>query len=73
VQFIGDPDYLGMSATMRGKVVAGERWTIATEIRRRLNRALVEAGIVLNKRGVVPRERRGLEEAALYVPEPGDD
>jgi small conductance mechanosensitive channel len=73
VQFIGDPDDLGMSATMRGKVVAGERWTIATEIRRRLNRAFVEAGIVLNKRGVVPRDRRGLEEAALYVPEAGDD
>jgi small conductance mechanosensitive channel len=73
VQFIGDPDDLGMSATMRGKVVAGERWTIATEIRRRLNRAFVDAGIVLNKRGVVPRERRGLEEAALYVPEAGDD
>jgi moderate conductance mechanosensitive channel len=73
VQFIGDPDDLGMSATMRGKVVAGERWTIATEIRRRLNRRFVEAGIVLNKRGVVPRERRGLEEPALYVPEAGDD
>ncbi len=73
VQFIGDPDDLGMTATMRGKVVAGERWIIATEIRRRLNRAFVEAGIVLNKRGVVPRERRGLDEAALYVPEAGDD
>jgi small-conductance mechanosensitive channel len=73
VQFIGDPDDLGMSATMRGKVVAGERWTIATEIRRRLNRAFVDAGIVLNKRGVVPRERRWLDEAALYVPEAGDD
>jgi small conductance mechanosensitive channel len=73
VAFIGDPDDLGMTATMRGKVVAGDRWTIATEIRRRLNRAFVEAGIVLNKRGVVPRERRGLDEAALYVPEAGDD
>jgi small conductance mechanosensitive channel len=73
VQFIGDPDDLGMTATMRGKVVAGERWTIATEIRRRLNRAFVDAGIVLNKRGVVPRERRWLDEAALYVPEAGDD
>jgi small conductance mechanosensitive channel len=73
VQFIGDPDDLGMSATMRGKVVAGERWTIATEIRRRLNRAFVDAGIVLNKRGVVPRERRWLDESALYVPEAGDD
>jgi moderate conductance mechanosensitive channel len=73
VQFIGDPDDLGMTATMRGKVVAGERWTIATEIRRRLNRAFVEAGVVLNKRGVVPHERRGLDEAALFVPEAGDD
>jgi small-conductance mechanosensitive channel len=73
VAFIGDPDDLGMTATMRGKVVAGDRWTIATEIRRRLNRAFVDAGIVLNKRGVVPRERRGLDESALYVPEAGDD
>jgi moderate conductance mechanosensitive channel len=73
VAFIGDPDDLGMTATMRGKVVAGERWTIATEIRRRLNRAFVDAGVVLNKRGVVPRERRGLDESALYVPEAGDD
>ena len=31
VAFIGDPDDLGMTATMRGKVVAGDRWTIATE------------------------------------------
>jgi hypothetical protein len=30
VQFIGDPDDLGMTATMRGKVLAGERWTVAT-------------------------------------------
>ncbi len=73
VAFIGDPDDLGMTATMRGKVVAGERWSIATEIRRRLNRAFVDSGVVLNKRGVVPRERRGLDEAALYVPEAGDD
>jgi small conductance mechanosensitive channel len=73
VAFIGDPDDLGMTATMRGKVVAGERWTIATEIRRRLNRAFVDSGVVLNKRGVVPRERRGLDESALYVPEAGDD
>jgi small conductance mechanosensitive channel len=73
VQFIGDPDDLGMTATMRGKVVAGERWTIATEIRRRLNRAFVDAGIVLNKRGVLPRERHWLDESTLYVPEAGDD
>jgi moderate conductance mechanosensitive channel len=59
VQNVGDPDDLGMSATMRGKVVAGERWAIATETRRRLNRALLDEGVRLNKRGVVSRSRRG--------------
>jgi small conductance mechanosensitive channel len=60
VQNIGDPDDLGMSATMRGKVVAGERWAIATEARRRLNRAFLAEGIVLNKRGIVNRSGRSL-------------
>jgi moderate conductance mechanosensitive channel len=74
VQFIGDPDDLGMRATMRGKVVAGQRWAVATEIRKRLNRALLEEGIELNKRGVAPRVSRAPgSEAPLYVPEPGDD
>lgn len=74
VQFIGDPDDLGMSATMRGKVVAGQRWAVATEIRKRLNRAFLEEGIELNKRGVAPRVNRAPgSEAPLYVPEPGDD
>lgn len=58
VQSLGDPDDLGMSATMRGKVAAGERWTIATETRRRLNRAFLAEGIELNKRGIVSRSRR---------------
>ena len=74
VQFIGDPDDLGMSATMRGKVVAGQRWAVATEIRKRLNRAFLEEGIELNKRGVAPRVSRASgSDAPLYVPEPGDD
>jgi moderate conductance mechanosensitive channel len=74
VQFIGDPDDLGMRATMRGKVVAGQRWAVATEIRKRLNRALLEEGIELNKRGVAPRVSRAPgSETPLYVPEPGDD
>lgn len=60
VQSLGDPDDLGMSATMRGKVAASERWTIATEIRRRLNRAFLEEGIELNKRGVVGRRQRSI-------------
>ena len=40
VKFLGDPDDLGWSATMRGKVMAAQRWAVGTEIRRRLNRAL---------------------------------
>ena len=58
VQNVGDPDDLGMTATMRGKVVASERWAVASETRRRLNRAFLAAGIELNKRGVVGRSRR---------------
>lgn len=58
VQSLGDPDDLGMSATMRGKVVASERWAVATEIRRRLNGAFLAEGIALNKRGIAGRTRR---------------
>jgi small conductance mechanosensitive channel len=50
--FIDDPDDLGMTAIMRGKVRASERWRVAGEIRRRLNRAFVVEGIELNKRGI---------------------
>ena len=56
---INDPDDLGMTAVMRGKVRASERWRIAGEIRRRLNRAFVADGIELNKRGVTTSLRRG--------------
>jgi small conductance mechanosensitive channel len=69
VQVLGDPDDLGMSATMRGKVIAGERWNIATETRRRLNRAFVAEGIELNKRGIVSRRQR----AAAGPPEADED
>jgi moderate conductance mechanosensitive channel len=56
--FIDDPDDLGMTAIMRGKVRASERWRVAGEIRRRLNRAFVIEGIELNKRGITPPFRR---------------
>jgi small conductance mechanosensitive channel len=72
VQSLGDPDDLGMSATMRGKVAASERWAIATEIRRRLNRAFLEEGIELNKRGVVSRTRRAAV-GPVDMDEDGDD
>jgi small conductance mechanosensitive channel len=73
VAFLGDPDDLGWSATMRGKVMAAERWAVATEIRRRLNRALLEADLELNKRGVAPRVARGGAAAAGYMADPSDD
>jgi small conductance mechanosensitive channel len=63
VQNVSDPDDLGMSATMRGKVVAGERWSVATETRRRLNRAFLAERIELNKRGVVRPSRRSAQAA----------
>jgi moderate conductance mechanosensitive channel len=71
VKFLGDPDDLGWSATMRGKVMASQRWSIGTEIRRRLNRALLQQGIELNKRGVAPRVARGgnPQPTPPYVPE----
>jgi small-conductance mechanosensitive channel len=56
--FIDDPDDLGMTAIMRGKVRASERWRVAGEVRRRLNRAFVTEGIELNKRGIAPPLRR---------------
>jgi small conductance mechanosensitive channel len=71
VQWVSDPDDLGITATMRGKVVASERWKVATETRKRLNRGLVEAGIELNKRGIVRRRRPG--EPAYPELEAGDD
>ena len=74
VKFLGDPDDLGWSATMRGKVMAAQRWTIGTEIRRRLNRAFLEGGIELNKRGVAPRvARSGGQPTPPYVADPGDE
>jgi small conductance mechanosensitive channel len=71
VQWVSDPDDLGIAATMRGKVVASERWAVATETRKRLNRGLVEAGIELNKRGIV-RRRRPVDPAYPEL-EAGDD
>jgi small conductance mechanosensitive channel len=54
VALIGDPDDLGMTVTMRGKVAAADRWTVSSELRKRLNRAFLDEGIELNKRGLAP-------------------
>ena len=50
--FVDDPDELGGSVVMRGKVVASDRWRVATEIRVRLDESLTAAGIELNRRTV---------------------
>ena len=73
LKFVDNPDDLGITAIMRGRVIAAQRWGVATEIRRRLNRAFLEEGIELNKRGVAPRiPRAGGGEAPPYVPEDDD-
>lgn len=50
--FIDEADDVGHIAVMRGKVVAGERWRVATELRLRLDEALVAEGIELNKKAI---------------------
>ena len=47
--FIEDSDELGAVAVMRGKVVAEDRWRVSTELRLRLDTALTNAGIELNR------------------------
>ena len=52
LRFVDESDELGSIAVMRGKVMAGERWRVATEIRVRLDEALTAEGIELNRRAV---------------------
>jgi moderate conductance mechanosensitive channel len=66
--FIDDPDDLGNTAIMRGRVVASERWRVSGELRRRLDRAFAAEGIELNRRGMTPRQWR---EAG--APRPGTE
>ena len=49
LQFVDEADDLGSVAVMRGKVVAGDRWRVATAIRLRLDQALKDEGIRLNR------------------------
>ena len=50
--FVEDADELGGHAVMRGKVVAADRWRVATEVRVRLDEALTAEGIELNRRAI---------------------
>jgi small-conductance mechanosensitive channel len=52
--FIDDPDELGSVAVMRGKVVAGDRWRVSTELRLRLDQALKDEGIELDRLSLRP-------------------
>ncbi len=73
VRYISDPDDLGWTAKLRGKVVAGQRWEVATALLQRLNRAFIAEDIELNKRGVAPRlPRAGGHPSPPYVPEDDD-
>lgn len=51
LKFVDDADEWGNIAVMRGKVIASERWRVASELRLRLDEALDEEGIQLNRRG----------------------
>ncbi len=50
--FVDEADDLGSVAVMRGKVVAADRWRIATEISMRLDEALVAGGVELNRKAL---------------------
>ena len=52
--FVDDPDELGSAVVMRGRVVASERWRVASEIRMRLDEALMAAGIELGRWSAPP-------------------
>lgn len=49
LQFVDEADELGSIAVMRGKVVAADRWRVATAVRMRLDDELSAAGIELNR------------------------
>ena len=68
LKFVDDPDELGNIAIMRGKVVASDRWRVATEIRLRLNDAFVSDGIELNRFGVAPGASRPVDGAGHEQP-----
>jgi small-conductance mechanosensitive channel len=52
LKFVDEADELGGIAVMRGKVVAGARWRVATEVRLRLDKELRAAGIELNHKAM---------------------
>jgi small-conductance mechanosensitive channel len=47
--YVDEPEELGSVAVMRGKVVAADRWRVSTELRLRLDQALQDEGIELNR------------------------
>jgi len=55
--YVDEADELGSVAVMRGKVIAGSRWRVSTEIRKRLDAALVAEGIELNRLALPAADR----------------
>jgi small conductance mechanosensitive channel len=49
LQFVDEADELGSVAVMRGRVVAADRWRVASAARMRLDEELTAAGIELNR------------------------
>ena len=49
LHYVDESDELGGIAVMRGKVVAADRWRVATAVRLRLDEELSAAGIELNR------------------------
>lgn len=59
---------LGVTLRMSGRVLPGERWRVASELRRRLSLSLAEAGIAPNHRLISPVPPPA---AVAPVPKPG--
>ena len=61
-QLLETPEYrattaftdLGVTLRMSGRVLPGERWRVASELRRRISQSLAEAGIAPNHRLISP-------------------
>lgn len=49
LHYVDEADELGSVAVMRGKVVAADRWRVATAVRMRLDEEMATAGIELNR------------------------
>ena len=59
IKFIDDADELGGIAVLRGQVVAGDRWRVASRLRIALDDAFAREGIELNRKALTERALMG--------------